>query len=86
MTLKDIQFSDLNSSHFEFRANQLEDNLAGRMGLDDVIDGFQIVNDNVFNGKSVAMAGGVDRAPYHIYANSEYTGSSICGLSNSCSL
>ena len=25
MTLKDIQFSELNSSHFEFRANQLED-------------------------------------------------------------
>ena len=53
------------------------------MGLDDVIDGFQIINNNVFNGKSVAMAGGVDRAPYHIYGNSEYTGSAICELNNS---
>ena len=35
ITLSGIEFSDLNSSHFEWRANQLEDNIAGRMGLSD---------------------------------------------------
>ncbi|MDJ0649480.1 MAG: glycoside hydrolase family 9 protein [Xenococcaceae cyanobacterium MO_188.B19] len=75
ITLKGIKFSDLNSSHFEWRANQLEDNIAGRMGLSDKIADFRIVQSNVFNGKSVAMAGGVDRAPYH--SQPEYTGTRI---------
>lgn len=83
MTLRDMQLSDLNSTHFEWRANQLEDNLAGRMGLDFVIDGFQIIQENVFNGKSVPMAGGVDQAPYHIYGYSEYTGVPICEVEQS---
>ncbi len=78
MTLRDIQLSQLNSNHFEWRANQLEDNLAGRMGLDFVIENFYIVQENVFNGKSVPMAGGVDQAPYHIYGYSEYTGTPVC--------
>ena len=67
MTLSGVNFSQLNSSHFEWRANQLEDNIAGRMDLDVVIPGFQVDNNNVFNGKSVEMAGGVDQAPYHIF-------------------
>ncbi|MEO1191158.1 MAG: cellulose binding domain-containing protein [Pseudomonadota bacterium] len=75
MTLRDISWSDLDSSHFEWRANQLEDNIAGRMGLTDEIDGFQYVSENVFSGKSVAMAGLVDRAPYH--SQPEYTGTPI---------
>ncbi|MEM9266958.1 MAG: cellulose binding domain-containing protein, partial [Cyanobacteria bacterium P01_F01_bin.13] len=75
MTLRGIEFSDLNSSHFEWRANQLEDNIAGRMGLSDKIANFRIVNDNVFSGKSVPMAGLVDRAPYH--NNPDYTGTRI---------
>ncbi|MEL6802161.1 MAG: cellulose binding domain-containing protein [Bacteroidota bacterium] len=83
MTLLDVDFSDLDPSHFEFRANQLEDNLIGRMDLDVVIPNFQVDNDNVFNGKSVPMAGGVDQAPYHIFQASEYTGLPICELSNS---
>ncbi|MCR9286125.1 MAG: glycoside hydrolase family 9 protein [Bacteroidetes bacterium] len=83
MTLLDIDFSQLNSSHFEWRANQLEDNIAGRMDLDVVIPGFQVDNNNVFNGKSVEMAGGVDQAPYHVFTHSEYTGSPICVLPNS---
>lgn len=80
ITLKDIQLDQLNSSHFEYRANQLEDNLAGRMGLDVAIDNFHIVQENVFNGKSVPMAGGVDQAPYHIYGYSEYTGTPVCEI------
>ncbi len=32
MTLRGITFDDLDSSHFEWRANQLEDNIAGRIG------------------------------------------------------
>lgn len=72
LTLRDTQLSDLNSEHFEWRANQLEDNLAGRMGLADKIENFEIVPENVFSGKSVAMAGGVDRAPYH--GQPDYTG------------
>ncbi|MEM1124549.1 MAG: Ig-like domain-containing protein, partial [Bacteroidota bacterium] len=83
MTLKGVDFSELTPSHFEFRANQLEDNLAGRMGLDQVISNWQIDQNNVFNGKSVPMAGGVDRAPYHIYNHTEYTGDPICAVSNS---
>ncbi len=83
MTLLGIDFSQLNSSHFEWRANQLEDNVAGRMDLDVVIPGFQVDNNNVFNGKSVEMAGGVDQAPYHAFSHSEYTGSPICVLPNS---
>ncbi|MEM7572750.1 MAG: PKD domain-containing protein [Bacteroidota bacterium] len=83
MTLLDVDFSELYSSHFEFRANQLEDNLVGRIDLDIVIPGFQVDDNNVFNGKSVPMAGGVDQAPYHIFNHDEYTGSPICDLSNS---
>ncbi|MEM9528544.1 MAG: PKD domain-containing protein, partial [Bacteroidota bacterium] len=83
ITLLGVDFSELNSSHFEFRANQLEDNLVGRIDLDVAIPGFQVDNNNVFNGKSVSMAGGVDRAPYHIFNHSEYTGNPICVLSNS---
>ena len=84
ITLEGIDFSDLNSEHFEWRANQLEDNLAGRIGLDTAVTGFQIINANVFNGKSVPMAGGVDKAPYHIYSYpDEYTGSPICQLGSS---
>ncbi|MEM9835714.1 MAG: PKD domain-containing protein [Bacteroidota bacterium] len=83
ITLLGVDFSDLNSSHFEFRANQLEDNIVGRMDLDLYVPGFQVDNNNVFNGKSVAMAGGVDRAPYHIFNHSEYTGDPICTLNNS---
>ncbi|MEM9216538.1 MAG: cellulose binding domain-containing protein, partial [Cyanobacteria bacterium P01_F01_bin.150] len=75
MTLLGTQFSDLNSSHFEWRANQLEDNIAGRMGLSDKISNFRIVSENVFSGKSVPMAGLVDRAPYH--SNPDYTGTRI---------
>ena len=76
ITLSGIEFSDLNSSHFEWRANQLEDNLASRMGLSDKIANFTIVYDNVFSGKSVAMAGLVDRAPYHTNYP-DYTGTPI---------
>ena len=76
ITLSGIEFSDLNSSHFEWRANQLEDNIAGRMGLSDKIVNFTIVSDNVFSGKSVPMAGLVDRAPYHINYP-DYTGEII---------
>lgn len=84
MTLLGINFSQLNSNHFEWRANQLEDNVAGRIGLDQVISGFQIINANVFNGQSVPMAGGVNQAPYHIYAHpDQYTGTPICELANS---
>ena len=83
LTLSGIQFSDLTNAHFEFRASQLEDNLAGRIGLDDVISGFQVDSDNVFNGKSVPMAGGVDQAPYHAFQAPQYTGSPICVLQNS---
>ena len=75
MTLKGIKFSDLNSSNFEWRANQLEDNIAGRMGLSDRIADFRIVDSNVFSGKSVPMAGLVDRAPYH--SQPDYTGTRI---------
>ncbi len=75
MTLRGVSFSDLDSSHFEWRANQLEDGIAGRMGLSDEIDGFQYPSENVFSGKSVAMAGLVDRAPYH--SQPEYTGTPI---------
>ena len=80
LTLRDVSFSELNSSHFEWRANQLEDGIAGRMGLDDVIDGFTYVTENIFSGKSVAMAGGVDRAPYH--SQPDYTGTPIGDGSN----
>ena len=75
LTLRDVSFSDLDSSHFEWRANQLEDNIAGRMGLTEVIDGFEYVSANIFSGKSVAMAGGVDRAPYH--SQPDYSGTPI---------
>ncbi|MEM7213761.1 MAG: Calx-beta domain-containing protein, partial [Pseudomonadota bacterium] len=76
-----VSFSELNSSHFEWRANQLEDNVASRIGLSSVIDDFQIVSENVFSGKSVAMAGGVDRAPYHSgQGYAEYTGTPISDL------
>ena len=80
LTLRDVSFSELDSSHFEWRANQLEDGIAGRMGLDAVIDGFTYVSENIFSGKSVAMAGGVDRAPYH--SQPEYTGTPIGGGSD----
>ena len=80
LTLRDVSFSELNSSHFEWRANQLEDGIAGRMGLDAVIDGFTYVTENIFSGKSVAMAGGVDRAPYH--SQPDYTGTPIGDGSN----
>lgn len=80
LTLRDVSFSELDSSHFEWRANQLEDGIAGRMGLDAVIDGFTYVNENIFTGKSVEMAGGVDRAPYHSQQGyEEYTGTPIGG-------
>lgn len=80
LTLRDVSFEDLSSEHFEWRANQLEDNVAGRMGLDALIDGFEYVGDNIFTGKSVAMAGGVDRAPYHSGQGYEdYTGTAIDG-------
>ncbi len=78
LTLNGVSFSELTSEHFEWRANQLEDNIAGRMGLSDLIDGFQYVPENVFSGKSVEMAGGVDRAPYHsVQGYEEYTGPPI---------
>lgn len=80
LTLRDVSFSELDSSHFEWRANQLEDGIAGRMGLDSVIDGFAYVSENIFSGKSVAMAGLVDRAPYH--SQPEYTGTPIGSDSN----
>ncbi|MEL6265030.1 MAG: cellulose binding domain-containing protein, partial [Pseudomonadota bacterium] len=73
--LRGVSFSDLDSSHFEWRANQLEDGIAGRMGLASVIDGFTYPSENVFSGKSVAMAGLVDRAPYH--TQQDYTGTPI---------
>jgi len=74
ITLLDTTFDDLTSEHFEWRANQLEDNLAGRMGLSNKIDGFTIIDANVFSGKSIANAGGVDQAPYHAYNYEKYTG------------
>ncbi len=84
LTLRDVSFSELNSSHFEWRANQLEDGIAGRMGLDAVINGFTYVTENIFTGKSVAMAGGVDRAPYHsVQGYEDYTGTPIGGGSDS---
>ena len=73
LTLRDTRLSDLDKSHFEWRANQLEDNIAGRMGLASKIDGFAY--ENVYSGKSVAMAGLVDRAPYH--SQPDYTGTPI---------
>ncbi|MEL6919615.1 MAG: Calx-beta domain-containing protein, partial [Pseudomonadota bacterium] len=83
LTLRNITFDDLNSNHFEWRANQLEDNVAGRMNLSGQIDGFQIITDNVFSGKSVAMAGGVDRAPYHsVQGYEEYSGTPIGATDN----
>ncbi|MDA4845134.1 glycosyl hydrolase family 18 protein [Hoeflea poritis] len=78
LTLRDVSFSELDSSHFEWRASQLEDSIATRMGLDAVVDGFSYVSENVFTGKSVEMAGGVDRAPYHSEQGyEEYTGTPI---------
>ncbi|MBM7069426.1 cellulase family glycosylhydrolase [Actibacterium sp. 188UL27-1] len=73
LTLRGVSLSELDSSHFEWRANQLEDNVAGRMGLAEQIDGFSY--ENVFSGKSVPMAGLVDRAPYH--SQPDYTGTPI---------
>ncbi|MEM9061577.1 MAG: calcium-binding protein, partial [Pseudomonadota bacterium] len=78
LTLRGVSFSELNSDHFEWRANQLEDGIAGRMGLESVIDNFSYPSDNIFTGKSVAMAGGVDRAPYHsVQGYEDYTGTPI---------
>ncbi|MEM1300184.1 MAG: cellulose binding domain-containing protein [Pseudomonadota bacterium] len=80
LTLRGVSFSELDSSHFEWRANQLEDGIAGRMGLEAVIDGFSYPSENIFTGKSVAMAGLVDRAPYHSQQGYEdYTGTPIGG-------
>ncbi|MEO1306722.1 MAG: hypothetical protein AAFV38_02005, partial [Pseudomonadota bacterium] len=76
ITLRGVTFDDLDSSHFEWRANQIEDNVAGRMGLSDAIAGFEY--DNIYSGKSVPMAGLVDRAPYH--TQPEYTGTLISDL------
>ena len=42
---------------------------------DTEIDGFSYVSENVFSGKSLEMASGVDRAPYH--SQPEYTGTPI---------
>ncbi|MGD1882969.1 MAG: cellulase family glycosylhydrolase [Paracoccaceae bacterium] len=75
LTLRGVSMTELDSSHFEWRANQLEDNVAGRMGLADEIAGFTY--ENIYSGKSVAMAGLVDRAPYH--SQPEYTGTPIAG-------
>jgi len=80
LTLDGVSFADLDSSHFEWRANQLEDNIAGRMGLDDNVANFTYVTENVFTGKSVEMAGGVDQAPYHsVQGYEDYTGTPIGG-------
>ena len=73
ITLRGVSLSELNSDHFEWRANQIEDNVAGRMGLADQIDGFTY--ENIYGGKSVPMAGLVDRAPYH--SQPDYTGTPI---------
>ena len=78
LTLRGITLDDLDSSHFEWRANQIEDNVAGRMGLSNAIDGFEYDSDNIFSGKSVEMAGLVDRAPYH--TQPDYTGTPIGGV------
>lgn len=75
ITLRDTGLSGLTSDHFEWRANQLEDNVAGRMALADKIEGFTY--QNIYSGKSVEMAGLVDRAPYH--SQPEYTGTPIGG-------
>ena len=80
LTLDGVSFSQLTPSHFEWRANQLEDNVAGRMDLDLVVANWQIDQNGVFNGKSVPMAGGVDQAPYHVYDSPQYTGTPICTL------
>ncbi|MBG6202113.1 hypothetical protein IWQ48_003256 [Labrenzia sp. EL_13] len=80
LTLDGVSFGELDSSHFEWRANQLEDNIAGRMGLDDNVANFTYVTENVFTGKSVEMAGGVDQAPYHsVQGYEDYTGTPIAG-------
>ncbi|MDX8348940.1 cellulase family glycosylhydrolase [Cognatiyoonia sp. IB215446] len=73
LTLRNVSMSELTSDHFEWRANQIEDNVAGRMGLTDQIDGFTY--ENIYSGKSVPMAGLVDRAPYH--SQPDYTGTPI---------
>lgn len=74
MTLRNIRFKDLKSEHFEYRSNQLEDNVTDRMGLSSKIAGFRIVNSNIYNGTSMANAGGVNQAPYHRFSNKKYTG------------
>ncbi|MEL6528300.1 MAG: hypothetical protein AAFQ07_21580, partial [Chloroflexota bacterium] len=72
----DIIF-DLICAPFKVRAVQVvEGNVAGRMGLTDAIAGFEY--DNIYSGKSVPMAGLVDRAPYH--TQPEYTGTLISDL------
>ena len=74
LTLSGVSLSDLTSEHFEWRASQLEDTVHSRMGLDKAVPGFSIENCTVFSGKSVAMAGLVDRAPYHSGQAEIYTG------------
>ncbi len=74
LTLLGTTLSDLNSEHFEWRANQLEDNVPGRMGLAGKINNFTTIDANVYSGKSIADAGLVDRAPYHEYNYEKYTG------------
>ncbi|MEM8507156.1 MAG: hypothetical protein AAF717_04965 [Bacteroidota bacterium] len=74
ITLRGTTYGDFKNEHFEWRANQLEDNIASRMGLAQKLNGFQVINENVYSGKSIANAGGVDRAPYHVYNHDNYTG------------
>ncbi|GAB1856866.1 hypothetical protein MHTCC0001_17020 [Flavobacteriaceae bacterium MHTCC 0001] len=74
ITLLNTTFNDLKSEHFQWRANQLEDNIADRIGLSPKIADFKIIETNVFSGKSIANAGRVDKAPYHQYNYSKYTG------------
>ncbi|MEO0733117.1 MAG: PKD domain-containing protein, partial [Bacteroidota bacterium] len=83
LTLAGVDFADLTPAHFEWRANQLEDNVAGRMGLDQVVSSYQVDQSQVYNGKSVPMAGGEDKAPYHIFNYDEYTGDPVCYPVNS---
>ncbi|MEM9929823.1 MAG: hypothetical protein AAF840_08400, partial [Bacteroidota bacterium] len=83
MTLDGVNFSELTSAHFEWRANQLEDNVAGRMGLTSVMPSYQVDNSQVYSGKSVPMAGGIDRAPYHALNYFDYTGDPLCTVSSS---
>lgn len=73
ITLRNTTFNDIKSHHIEFRANQLEDGVVSYMGLDASIE-WDRNEIKIYSGKSIANAGGEDRAPYHVHQHSAYTG------------